>query len=113
MAKELTLTEALHKMPFNSYGEWRKAGATYSPPKNLEDVLAIIMPRFENFELKEDNEASFAIRYHHSIGQSIRNEFGLWGGSALKQYFETELNITEPDSMSDCILRAVYQKLKS
>ncbi len=44
------------------------------------------------------------IQYHHGLGMYLRNNWGLWGGSKLRQYF-LRRNITHPDSMSGIILR--------
>ena len=43
------------------------------------------------------------IRYHHSLGMWIRNNWGLWGGSRLQKYF-TDRGIAHPDNMSGIIL---------
>jgi len=45
-----------------------------------------------------------AISLHHSLGQHLRNEWGLWHGSPLAQHMVKVHGIRHPDDMSHEIL---------
>jgi hypothetical protein len=49
-------------------------------------------------------------RFHFGLGMWIRNEFGLWGGSRLQEYF-LSLGVTHPDNMSHVIIDAYWHHL--
>lgn len=49
---------------------------------------------------------------HHGLGRFIRNEFGLWSGGPLKDYF-VNLGINHGDDMSGIILKAYCLRLRS
>jgi hypothetical protein len=49
------------------------------------------------------------IKYHMSLGLSIRNGWGLWRGSALAKHMQ-ELGFTDPDLMSGAILSTFWRK---
>ena len=46
-----------------------------------------------------------SLRYHFELGMWIRNEFGLWRGSALRDSLQA-LGVEHPDAMSDVVLKA-------
>jgi hypothetical protein len=48
--------------------------------------------------------------YHFGLGMWIRNNWGLWGGSRLSQYFN-RLGIHHPDDMSGIILDSYWRKI--
>ena len=50
------------------------------------------------------------IRYHRTIGMWMRNNWGLWRGSRLKQYFNN-LGVNHPDDMSAIILTSFWRHL--
>ena len=66
------------------------------PPQTLADIDA--MP-----------SEGCMIEYHMSLGLSIRNRWGLWGGSALAKHMQG-LGFAHPDKMSDVILRTFWCK---
>ena len=49
------------------------------------------------------------IRYHHGLGTSMRNAWGLWRNSALAKYMR-ELGFTHTDDMSGVILATFWCK---
>jgi hypothetical protein len=80
-------------------------------PKTLEEAVQFL------YENGTDNDrADFAAygpaSYHHSLGQRIRNEWGLWSGSDLKTHFETRFGLGHADDMSGMILEALEHKIK-
>ena len=50
------------------------------------------------------------IQYHHNLGRWLRNNWGLWSGSRLAQYFR-QLGIHHPDDMSGIILTSFWRYL--
>lgn len=44
-------------------------------------------------------------RYHHSIGMYVRNNYGLWKGGPLQDYFLAR-GLRHPDDMSGVLLEA-------
>lgn len=49
------------------------------------------------------------IRYHRSAGMWMRNNWGLWSGSALAKHLNS-LGFTHPDDMSSVILETFWFK---
>lgn len=52
------------------------------------------------------------IEFHHTIGRWMRNEWGLWTGGPLKDYF-LNLGLWHPDDMSSLILKSFCRYVKS
>ena len=51
------------------------------------------------------------IEYHFSLGLHLRNEYGLWQGGPLQDYFVSR-GVTHPDEMSGILLEAYRQYLR-
>ncbi len=81
-------------------------------PKNLDECFSELK-KMLNRELIEEmrtgNEADMT-QYHHGLGMWLRNNWGLWGGSRLKQYFNN-LGVNHPDDMSGIILDSFWRNL--
>ncbi len=81
-------------------------------PKNLDDCfvqLEKILQPADLEKMKVGSEKDM-ILYHRSLGLWMRNNWGLWSGSRLKQYFN-ELGIHHPDDMSGIILDSFWRHL--
>lgn len=82
-------------------------------PKNLEECFLelnkLLKPKdIETIKnLKSKDELSL---YHFGLGMWLRNNWGLWGGSRLQQYFFKK-GIDHPDNMSGVILSYYYDWL--
>jgi hypothetical protein len=50
-------------------------------------------------------------RYHFALGLWVRNNWGLWAGGPLAEYFR-ELGINHPDDMSGIILTSYWRQLQ-
>ena len=50
------------------------------------------------------------VRYHHGLGTGLRNSWGLWGGSRLRDYFHS-VGLEHPDDMSGVILDSFWRRL--
>ena len=50
------------------------------------------------------------IKYHHGLGQWIRNNWGLWKGGPLLEHMK-ELGFTHPDDMSQAIIVEYWNRL--
>lgn len=82
-------------------------------PRNLEDCfiqLDSLLSSADKEIIKNLPSSAETIKYHYGLGMWIRNNWGLWGGSRLQQYF-TNKKIYHPDSMSGIILQYYYDWL--
>jgi hypothetical protein len=81
-------------------------------PKDLEDAFLelekMLSPALLN-EIRLKSEKDM-IEYHHGFGTWLRNNWGLWAGSRLAQYFR-QLGISHPDDMSGVILTSFWRHL--
>jgi hypothetical protein len=78
-------------------------------PKNLDEAIAYLEQRIS----PEDREYIKTVdmgQFHHSIGMNIRNDWGLWGGGPLRDWFNS-LGIHHPDDMSHVILKATRRHI--
>lgn len=79
-------------------------------PKTLDEAVDVLLPKFKISDLKDMSENSFVGRCHHGLGAEIRNNWGLWGSSALAKHFN-KMGIHHADDMSGIILVSVYRKM--
>ena len=90
-----------------------RRASKYNPiPNNLEECFEILKEELSEKDLtilkiSSDKELS---RYHHTLGLSIRNRWGLWADSPLKKYFE-EIGLWHADDMSSLILTCFQRYL--
>lgn len=82
-------------------------------PKNLEECFLeldkLLKPK-DIKTFKNIKDRSETIDYHHGFGTWLRNNWGLWGGSRLQQYFFKK-GLNHPDDMSMVILEFYYDWL--
>ncbi len=81
-------------------------------PLSIEDAISElkkVLPPDQIAKLQSDPEDDMVL-YHHGLGTWIRNEWGLWKGSRLRDYFY-ELGIYHPDDMSGTILTSFKRHL--
>ena len=103
--KRLAEKERLHRL-------WRIKQDTLDGvyiPKNLEDCfreLDLMMTE----KNKEDFRTRSPIAYHMGLGRNLRNNWGLWSASRLREYF-LDLGVTHPDNMSGIILDSYHRYL--
>ena len=80
-------------------------------PKDLPDCIR----QLDSMLNKEDKDyirKEGAVSVHFSLGMWLRNNWGLWGGSRLKTYFNDN-GIQHPDDMSGVILDCYVKHLKN
>lgn len=82
-------------------------------PNSLEEAYV----ELDNMLVKEDKGYIIehgAISVHNSLGQWIRNNWGLWEETpnTLKNIF-LEKNITHPDDISNYIIKSYIEYLKN
>lgn len=83
-----------------------KSALTELPP-----VVADAFRRLDRELPPESRDALRAVppgemwRYHHSIGMYVRNNYGLWKGGPLQEYFLAK-GLRHPDDMSGVLLEA-------
>ena len=81
-------------------------------PENLEDCFSVLSEvmtgkTLEDFKMADEEDL---IRYHFSLGMWIRNNFGLWTGSHLAQFF-IDLGIFDADEMSGVIILSFHRMI--
>ena len=82
-------------------------------PRDLEDCFVQIDKMLNDslkIEFKKISEEEFTGKTHFGLGIWMRNNWSLWGGSRLSQYFN-EKEIYHPDDMSGIILTSYHRKL--
>lgn len=78
-------------------------------PRDIEDCM-LELDRMLTLEEKNTFLKSMPWQLHEGLGWYLRNNWGLWGGSRLKEYFTT-FGITHPDNMSSIILNSYWMHL--
>ena len=84
-------------------------------PVDLEDAVDTLstMLKESNLEILKSWPEEDAIgRTHFRIGQGLRNNWGLWGGSRLAEYFRS-LGIHHGDDMSAIIVTSLHRRLNN
>jgi hypothetical protein len=82
-------------------------------PKDLDDghrELKNMLPKELISEMKRGTEDDM-VQYHSGLGMWLRNNWGLWKGSRLSEYFNN-IGIYHPDDMSGIILDTFWCHLK-
>ncbi len=86
--------------------------ATDADPVDLASAIArldaLLSP--EDIETLRGGTEEDMARYHHGLGTSLRNGWGLWGGSPLAVWFN-DRGIHHPDDMSGIILTSYWRHL--
>ena len=81
-------------------------------PKDINDCFIelkqMLHPDFIR-EIKESSERDL-IEHHMGLGMWMRNNWGLWGGSRLQDYF-IELGFRHPDDISGAIVNSFWRHL--
>lgn len=85
-------------------------------PEDLAEAIKYINPQFDGMEkyFEDKDEDSFAAFCHSQlsggIGMKIRNHFEFWSDKKTPLYIDLATNhkCTDPDAMSDKIIRGVY-----
>lgn len=82
-------------------------------PKDVEAAIQCL-----DVHWSDEVKRSFAglpakevIRTHIGVGMWIRNNWGLWKGGALRDFFAAQ-GVRHPDSMSSVLLNAYWLKLQ-
>jgi len=84
-------------------------------PKNLDEAiqqLDILFPDSTKQNISKMEEREFLGNSHMSTGMWIRNNWGLWKGGELSNFFNG-LGIYQPDDMSAIILTSFYRHIRN
>lgn len=85
-------------------------------PSTLEEAITFIisvMSEEDKDWAKTITEKEFQGHLHHSYGMSLRNGWGLWKGSNLKDWFQNNLEIFHADDMTGIIFHCVWRQLNN
>ena len=81
-------------------------------PANIEEAMKSLM---ETLSIEDQvsltrmtEDETYGL--HHSLGQWIRNNWGLWAGGPLKVHMES-LGFIHPDDMSGSIIREFWVRM--
>ena len=83
-------------------------------PENLDDCFQELEKTLQQEFLKEfkAKKEEELIVYHRGLGMWLRNNWGLWGDSRLKLYFN-HLGVYHPDDMSQIIIVSFWRRLNN
>jgi hypothetical protein len=81
-------------------------------PSSLEEAVDLLMKDMTEEEITFLKEHS-AVTCHHTVGQEIRNEWGLWRGSPLSLHFKKRFGLGHADDMSGLILSLIDLRMKN
>lgn len=87
----------------------RKAG-TMNIPTNLNECFAELDERLTEVDreiITKSADKKIMNNLHHGLGRNIRNDWGLWESSELKNYFES-LGVWHADDMSGIIFHSYW-----
>jgi len=77
-------------------------------PHNLDDCLDILSKNEDLDKFIKLSEEDAPVSYHHTTGQALRNNWGLWQESDLKKYFNS-IGINHPDDMTGYTYTIYYR----
>lgn len=81
-------------------------------PTDLDDCfkeLKKMLPADLVEKMKSGTEKNM-IKYHFGLGRWMRNNWGLWSQSRLREYFK-KLGLAHPDDMSSVVLNSFWRHL--
>jgi len=121
-ARWLVLALVVATLSCSSEGDTYKLTPTPDPegpfgvyvPKDLDDVCAELgrmLPSKLVRKIRTGTEEDMT-QYHLNLGLWMRNNWGLWKGSRLSEYFNRQ-GIVHPDDMSAIILCSFWRHLNS
>ena len=82
-------------------------------PKDIDDCFEELKKMFDDSDLNEfvkDSTEKDMEGQHHFLGRNLRNNWGLWSGSILSEWFN-EKGIHHADDMSGIILTSFWRHL--
>lgn len=80
-------------------------------PKSLTEAIDILYASMSDEE-KTFVQDNGTVILHHSFGMAMRNNWGLWSGSDLKEFFVTTYGIEHADDMSGLIMDGLEARVK-
>ncbi len=82
-------------------------------PKNLKECFIFLNDLLsEEDKKKAIDDPEFGIKVHHSLGRTLRNDWYLWRGGKLKDYFNG-LGIHHTDDMTGIIFTSYHRHLNN
>jgi hypothetical protein len=83
-------------------------------PTNLDECFIALKEMLppEDIQVFSEMKINEIARLHHGLGRWIRNNWDLWQGGALAEYFKS-LGLSHPDDMSGLILESFWHHLRN
>jgi len=111
--KHYLIISVLLLLHLGLYGQGISKKELKYKPVNLDEAvlqLIKILPDTTQQSFFSMDENEFFMNTHMGLGLWIRNNWGLWKGGKLANYFKSK-KIFHPDNMSGIILRCYYRQL--
>lgn len=104
------------KLLVNKGKSTMKTAMSHPIPENLEQCFEQLTSMFKDeekelFKQPDRKGKCSAYRYHHGMGQWIRNNWGFWKKEGPLYNYMVELGLNHPDDMSGLILDAFWHHL--
>jgi len=82
-------------------------------PANLEAAIRALQERLPAEVLQQMRAGSEddMVRFHHGLGTSLRNEWGLWSGDSDLARWMRAKGLRHPDDMSSLILTCLWRRM--
>jgi len=84
-------------------------------PKSIDEAVEILLSEVgdKDRSMLSKYAKDDLITFHHTLGQSIRNEFELWGGNdELVKDASKFISDLHPDSISMLIIEKYWEKVR-
>jgi hypothetical protein len=80
-------------------------------PQTVDEAVQVLLASLSDAEQQRirDTEWDDLYRFHHDLGTTIRNTFGLWRGN---QALLDSCDAVHPDTAAMVIIRALWTKLR-
>lgn len=112
--KSVILTMVFYLFLLNASGQDFSKFSTKYKPKTLDEAvlqLDKLLHDTTKRNILSMTEGQFGLSSHFGMGTWIRNNWRLWSGGKLSNYFKS-IGIFHPDDMSGIILTSYYRHLK-
>lgn len=91
---------------------------TKTLPATCDEAVSVLVTDMTKKDITEIRTTAFEdlIRYHHGLGTSIRNAFGLWAGNTAlmddcNRIFNNKVEPEHPDTVSMLIIQHLWKML--
>jgi hypothetical protein len=80
-------------------------------PKTIEEAMKFLHETDLAQQMRGCRSMHDMPGLHHTVGMSLRNQWGLWHGSELAKYFVQVMGLTHADDMSGLLLEKLFAEV--